>query len=196
MSLLRFKGLRSLPHSTFLLFIFLDTFTTTKATLFAACNRTEKTRNPPGSCEKMHSFSFSLPLALARATSIRLVCCHSSVDRFEVSQRFTKQLIGPLWYMAFNNVYDTDRRKRHVCAELMNTRRILDHDFSYKQYHLEGFIDRRCLPTMPRLHRHSPFTTAALSPGNQTFLSFFPFTIFLFLVFTFLLDLSLFLFPF
>lgn len=28
MSLLRFKGLRSLPHSTFLLFIFLDAFTT------------------------------------------------------------------------------------------------------------------------------------------------------------------------
>lgn len=53
-SLLRFKGLRSLPHSTFLLFIFLDTFTTTKATLFAASNRTEKTANLLRSREKIH----------------------------------------------------------------------------------------------------------------------------------------------
>lgn len=43
-----------------------------------------------------------LELSLARATSISLFCCHSSVDRFEVSRRFTKQLIGPSRDMALN----------------------------------------------------------------------------------------------
>ena len=66
-SLLRFKGLRSLPHSTFLLFIFLDTFTTTKTMLFAASNKMEKTANFLRNCEKIHCLArdFYQPLLLS-----------------------------------------------------------------------------------------------------------------------------------